>query len=59
MDIQVIGVGYDKPIELKAKCGHVDPLGYFAGTVYRVARSYYGYTKAQAVALFRADIKAV
>jgi hypothetical protein len=26
---------------------------------YRVARSYYGYTKAQAVALFRADIKAV
>lgn len=33
MDIQVIGVGYDKPIELKATCGHVDPLGYFAGTV--------------------------
>ena len=26
---------------------------------YRVARSYYGYTKAQAVALFRADSKAV
>jgi hypothetical protein len=26
---------------------------------YRVARSYYGYTKAQAVALFRADTKAV
>jgi len=34
MDIQVIGVGFnDKPIELKAKCGHVDALGYFAGTV--------------------------
>jgi hypothetical protein len=26
---------------------------------YRVARQYYGYTKAQAVALFRADTKAV
>jgi len=26
---------------------------------YRVARQYYGYTKAQAVALFRADSKAV
>ena len=25
----------------------------------RVARSYYGYTKREAVALFRADIKAV
>jgi hypothetical protein len=26
---------------------------------YRVARSYYGYTKREAVALFRADSKAV
>jgi hypothetical protein len=25
---------------------------------YRVARSYYGYTKAQAVALFRDDVRA-
>lgn len=34
MELQVIGVGFnDKPIELKATCGHVDPLGYFAGTV--------------------------
>jgi len=34
MEIQVIGVGFnDKPIELKATCGHTDALGYFAGTV--------------------------
>jgi hypothetical protein len=33
MEIQVIGVGFDKPIVLKATCGHEDALGYFANTV--------------------------
>jgi hypothetical protein len=33
MEIQVIGVGFEKPIVLKATCGHEDALGYFAKTV--------------------------
>jgi len=33
MEFKIIGVGFDKPIELKAKCGHEDALGYFANTV--------------------------
>ena len=33
MEIQVVGVGFDKPIILKAVCGHEDALGYFANTV--------------------------
>ena len=33
MEIQVIGVGFEKPIVLKAICGHEDALGYFAKKV--------------------------
>jgi hypothetical protein len=35
MEIKIMGVGFDKPIELKATCGHEDTLGYFANTVCR------------------------